>query len=123
MRSNEKFISTILIQLKNINGVNIRTVEYLGKSTPHGENEQGISDYLSYCGVLLRKGIATVTTGVTDTTMQSLLSTGKVLPVMAVDKILHTNTLSGWQIEELIPLRFPEQHATQEWLEKINKII
>ncbi|WP_431022169.1 PIN-12 domain-containing protein [Erwinia rhapontici] len=121
MYSNETFISTILIQIKNINGVNTRTVEYLGHSTPHGKNEQ-ISDFLSYCGVLLKKGLATVTTGITVTKIQSLLSTGKALPVMAVDKILQTKDLPGWQTEELIPLRFPEQHANQEWLEKINNI-
>lgn len=121
MYSNETFISIILIQMKNINGVNVRTVEYLGDSTPHGKNEQ-ISDFLSYCGVLLKKGLATVTTGITDTKIQSLLSTGKALPVMAVDKIFQTKELSGWQKEELIPLRLPEQHATQKWLDVINRI-
>ncbi|WJV63534.1 hypothetical protein PCO86_05690 [Pectobacteriaceae bacterium CE70] len=109
MRSHETLISVCLIQFKKINGIRLRTVEYLGEQIPYGEHEPFISDFLSYCGVLEKRGRASITTAVADAAILSLLSSGKVLPIMAVDKILFSKQLSVWQTEELMPLRFPEK--------------
>lgn len=119
----ETLIGVCFIDFKIINDVRLRTVEYLGEQIPYGGHEQLFSDFLAYCGVLNKKGRAVITTSVADAPTLSLLSLGKVLPVMAIDKILHSEELSAWKTEELLPLKFPEKHATQEWLKEIEDMI
>ncbi|MBU9822977.1 hypothetical protein J1782_24090 [Rahnella sp. BCC 1045] len=122
-RSHETLIGVCLITARLKNGVPLRIVQYLGEQIPYGGHEELISDFLAYCGVIERKGLARVATRTTDTTTLSLLSSGKVLPIMAVDKIFNSTDLSEWQTEELLPLRFPEKYATQEWLKTIDDML
>jgi hypothetical protein len=122
-RSYETLIGVCLITARLKNGVPLRVVRYLGEQIPYGGQEELISDFLAYCGVLERKGLARVATRTTDATTLSLLSSGKVLPVMAVDKIFNSAALSEWETDELLPLRFPEKYATQEWLKTIDDML
>lgn len=122
-RSYETLIGVCLMTARLKNGVPLRIVRYLGEQIPYGGHEELLSGFLAYCGVLERKGLVRVSTRIADAATLSLLSSGKVLPVMAVDKIFNSTVSSEWQTEELLPLRFPEKYVTQEWLKTIDDML
>ena len=77
---------------------------------------------MAYCGVLQKKRRAIVTACTTDASSLELLSSGKVLPVMLLDKRLNHNYLNQWKKEELNLLHYPEKSVTKEWLKEIDNL-
>jgi len=120
--SYETLIGVSLITVKLKNGVPLRVAEYFGEQIPYGGHEQLFTDFMAYCGILEKKGMATVTAFTTDMASLRLLSSGKVLPVMLLDKLVKRHHLSQWKKEELNLLYYPEKYVTQEWLKEIDNL-
>jgi len=120
--SYETLIGVCLITVKLKNGLPLRVAEYLGEQIPYGGHEQLFIDFMAYCGVLQKKRRAIVTACTTDASSLELLSSGKVLPVMLLDKRLNHNYLNQWKKEELNLLHYPEKSVTKEWLKEIDNL-
>lgn len=120
--SYETLIGVSLITVRLKNGVPLRKAEYLGEQIPYGGHEQLFNDFMAYCGVLEKKGMATVSACTTDTASLLLLSSGKILPVMLLDKLVKQHHLGPWGKEEVNLLHYPENYVTQEWLKEIDKM-
>jgi antitoxin component of RelBE/YafQ-DinJ toxin-antitoxin module len=121
--SDETLVGVSLITVKLKNGVPFRIAEYLGEQIPYGGHKQLFNDFMAYCGVLEKKGLANIITCTTDTSTLRVLLSGKVLPIMILNKILNQHHLNPWNKEEVNLMHFPDKHVSQDMVKKINNTI
>ncbi len=120
MFSTETWVGVLLIYYRVINGFTLRVAQCFGEQSIAEIHKQPFLDFMTFCGYHCRKGTARIRTQVINTGLFDLLSYGKILPIMAVDKINSGPTAFNWQTEEIQPILLPEKYAKEEWLTQIK---
>ncbi|NDL64233.1 hypothetical protein [Acerihabitans arboris] len=120
MFSTDTWVGVILIYYRVINGFTLRVAQCFGEQSIAEIHQHPFLDFMTFCGYLFKNGTAHIRTQAIGSGVFNLLSYGKTLPIMAVDKINSEPTALNWQTEEIQPILLPEKYATEEWLSQIK---
>jgi hypothetical protein len=116
-------VGICLTQYKLMNGLPVKTVEYLGQQRISDTHKNPFTGFMSLCGLLVERNIlADVPTFTAPPHLLELLYSGSVLPVSILSKIqkLHLNSRDQhykqfWTARERRPLVAPQEYITDEW--------